>query len=78
MRQRPTTIPVVAAFLFVATAIAAIFGVSWLFQNAFLNCLWELNKPAERAFRARAKTSGLSLMLLSFGFFGSGVGMLRR
>ena len=78
MRQRPTTIPVVAAFLFVAAGIAVIVGVSLLFQNAVSERLWELNKPAEAVFRRHAKIFGLLLLLLSAGTLSSGVGMLRR
>ena len=78
MRQRPTTIPVVAAFLFVAAGIAVIVGVSLLFQNAVSERLWELNKPAEAVFRRHAKIFGLLLLLLSAGTLSSGVAMLRR
>jgi hypothetical protein len=38
---------VVAAFLFVPAAIAAIVGVSLLCQSAFSDHLWELKKPAD-------------------------------
>jgi hypothetical protein len=76
--QRPRTIPVVAAFLFIATAIAAIVGVSLLCQSPFLDGLWELNKPAERAFRAHSTVFGLFLLLLSAGTLISGVGLLLR
>ena len=78
MKTRPITIPVVAAFLFVASGIAVIIGVSLLFQNALLDRLWELNKPAEAVFRRHAKIFGLFLLLLSVGTLLSGVGMLRR
>jgi hypothetical protein len=78
VRQRPTTIPVVAAFLFVAAGIAVLVGVSLLFQNAVSDRLWELNKPAEAVFRRHAKIFGLFLLLLSASTLFSGVGMLRR
>jgi hypothetical protein len=52
MEQRPRTVPMVAAFLFAATAIAAVAGVSLLWPNALLDRLWELNKPGAAAFRA--------------------------
>ena len=78
MRQRPTTIPVVAAFLFAATGIAAIVGVSLLFQNELLDRLWELNKPAEHAFRAHRRVFAIFLLLLSAGTLCSGVCLLRR
>jgi len=54
-----------------------IVGVSLLFQNALLDRLWELNKPAETVFRRHAKIFGLFLLLLSAIMLLSGVGMLR-
>jgi hypothetical protein len=78
MRKRPITIPVVAAFLFVATGIAVMVGTSLLFQNALLDRLWELNQPAEAVFRRHAKIFGLLLLLLSVGTLFTGVGMIRR
>jgi len=78
MRQRPTTIPVVAVFLFAAAGIAAIVGISLLFQNAVLDRLWELNKPAKAVFERHAKIFGLLLLLLSAGTLFSGVGLFRR
>jgi hypothetical protein len=40
------------SFLFNATGIAFIVGTSLLFPNPLMERLWELNKPAEPAFRA--------------------------
>jgi hypothetical protein len=78
MSQRPTTIPVVAAFLFLAAGMAMIVGVALLFRNAVLDRLWELNKPAEAVFHRHSKIFGLFLLLLSAGTLVSGVGILRR
>jgi hypothetical protein len=78
MDQRPTTIPIVAAFLFAATAIAAIVGVSLLFPNPWLDQLWALNKHAEAGFRAIGRISGILLLLLGAGTFACAVGLLRR
>ena len=43
--QRPRTIPIVAAFLFAATGIAAVVGMSLLFPNRFLDQLG--NRPGD-------------------------------
>jgi len=40
----------VAAFLFVATVIAAVVGISLLFPNRLMDRLWELNKPGAALF----------------------------
>ena len=78
MDQRPAAIPIVAAFLFAATAIAVIVGVSLLFPNPWLDQLWTLNKPAEAGFRAFGRISGVLLMLLGAGTFACAVGLLLR
>jgi hypothetical protein len=78
MNQRPRTIWVVATFLFAATAIAVIVSVSLLSRCPFLDRLWELNSPAEGAFRAHSTVFGLLLLLLSASTFASGVGLLRQ
>jgi lysylphosphatidylglycerol synthetase-like protein (DUF2156 family) len=78
MENRPKAIPVVAAFLFAATAIAAIVGVSLLFPNALLDQLWELNRPGEALFRALGRISGVFLLALGAGMCAAGVGLLRR
>jgi hypothetical protein len=69
----------VAAFLFAATAIAAVVGVSLLWPNALLDRLWELNKPGAAAFRALGRrTSGTALLLLGAGTLAAGIGLLER
>ena len=78
MDQRPRTIPIVAAFLFAATGVAAIVGVSLLFPNRLLDQLWQLNKPAEAAFRRLGSLSGVFLLLLAVGTFACGVALLQR
>src|ERR1019366_6045683 len=68
MAQRPRTVPVVAAFLFAATAIAAVAGVSLIWPNALLDRLCALNKPGAAAFRGLGgRISGTALLLLGAG-----------
>jgi len=76
--QRPKTVPIVATFLFAATAIAVVVGASLFFPNRLLDRLWELNKPGEVAFRALGKTAGILLLLLGAGTFAAAVGLLQR
>ena len=74
MNQRPGSIPIVAAFLFAATVIAGTVGVSLLGKSPFFERLWELNKPAERAFRAHSTVFGILLLVRSAAALASGVG----
>ncbi|SRR5713101_219034 len=77
MEQRPKTVLIVAAFLFAATAIAAVVATSLLFPNKFLDQLWDLNKAGAAAFRALGKISGVLLLMLGVGIFAAGLGLLR-
>ena len=74
--MRPRTVPIVAGFLFAATAIAAVVGVSLLFPNPLLDRLWELNKPGAAAFRAMGRAAGLLLLALAVGTAAAGRGLL--
>jgi hypothetical protein len=78
MSQRPGSISVVAAFLFAATVIAATVGVSLLGKSPLFERLWELIKPAERAFRAHSTVFGILRLVLSAAALASGVGLLQR
>src|SRR5579863_7830571 len=78
MDHRPKTVPIVAAFLFAATAIAAVVGASLPFPNTLSDRLWELNKPAAASFRAVGMISGILLLLLGVGTFAAAVGLLHR
>ena len=56
IERRPRAVPVVAAFLFVATVIAAVVGMSLLFPNRLMDRLGELNKPgAALVYRAKVR-----------------------
>jgi hypothetical protein len=73
---RPKTVSIVAAFLFAATAIAAVVGVSLLWPNPLLDRLWDLNKPGAAAFRAMGWVSGVLMLTLGAGTAAAGLGML--
>lgn len=78
MTHRPITISVLAAFLFVATAMAVATGTSLLFPNPFWKRLWDLNRPAYADFERFGKTSGVCLLALAVGTAAAGVGLLYR
>ena len=73
---RPKAVIIIATFLFVATGIAFIVGASLLLPNPLIDRLWELNKPAEAAFRALGRVSGVPLLFLGVGTFAAGRGLL--
>ena len=74
---RPKTIPVVAAFLFVATAIATVVATSLLFPGPLLDWLWKFNPPASAAFHAMGRMAGVLLLALGVGTCAAGAGLLR-
>src|SRR5258708_1904862 len=76
--RRPKTVPVVAAFLFGATGIAAVVGTSLIFSSTLLDRLWELNKPGAAALHALGKISGVLLFALGIGTAAAAVGLLHR
>ena len=77
MEPKPKAVTVVATFLFVATGIALVVGVSLLFPNPMMDRLWELNKQGALAFRAVGRISGVPLLLLGIGTFFAAKGLLR-
>jgi uncharacterized membrane protein (DUF2068 family) len=78
MDQRPRAVPIVAAFLFAVTVIAAIVGISLLFPNRLMDRLWELNKPGAALFRAMGRISGVFLLALGVATAAAARGLLRR
>jgi hypothetical protein len=78
MDHRPKTVPIVAAFLFFATAIAVVAGVSLLFPNPLMDRLWTLNKPGEATFRSLGRVTGLPLLLIGAATCAAGVGLVQR
>lgn len=66
-RYRPGTIPIVSAFLFFATVIASVVGVSLLFPNHLLDRLWTLNPEGAILFHSIGPVSGVLLLVLAAG-----------
>jgi cytochrome c biogenesis protein CcdA len=77
-QARPKTVPIVAIFLFVATAIAAVVGTSLLFPNSLLDRLWDLNRPAAVVFQALGRIAGVLLLVLGLGIAAAATGLLHR
>jgi hypothetical protein len=75
--DRPLPVTIVAIFLFLATAIAAVVGISLLFPNPLLDHLWELNRQGAALFHSIGRVSGLFLLVLGCGTLAAGFGMLR-
>jgi len=76
MKGKPTAVLVVVVFLFLAAAIALLVGASLLFPNPTMDWLWQLNRPAEKAFRALGPASGILLLLLGIALFRAATGLL--
>ena len=76
--RRPVSVPIVSAFLFFATAVAAVVGLSVLSPNPLLDRLWELNPAGAALFHSLGRISGLLLLALGGGTLAAGFGLLRR
>jgi len=75
-RYRPGTILVVSAFLFFATVIAFVVGVSLLFPNRLLDRLWKLNPEGAVLFHSIGPVSGVLLLVLALGPLAAARGLL--
>ena len=75
--RRPAAVTVIAVFLFLATLIAAIVGLSLLFPNPLLDRLWELNKQGAALFHSIGRISGFFLLALSCSTFAAARAMLQ-
>jgi hypothetical protein len=75
-RNRPGTIPIISAFLFFATIIASVVGVSLLFPNRLLDQLWKLNPEGAVLFHSFGPVSGVLLLVLAVGTFAAARGLL--
>jgi len=75
-RHRPATILIVAAFLFFATVIASVVGVSLLFPNRLLDQLWKLNPEGAVLFHFIGPVSGVFLLVLAVGTLAAARGLL--
>jgi hypothetical protein len=73
--HRPGTVPVVAAFLFFATVIASVVGVSLLFPNRLLDRLWKLNPEGAVLFHSIGPVSGVFLLALAVGTLAAARGL---
>ena len=70
-------VPVIAAFLFAATAIAGVVGVSLLFPNRLLERLWKLNPAGAVFFHSIGPVSGVFLLALGAAMLAAARGLLR-
>ena len=75
---RPRTVPIVATFLFGATVIATVVGVSLLFPNRLLDYLWKLNPEGAALFHSIGPISGVFLLVLGVGTWAAARGLLKR
>ena len=75
-QSRSKAIPIVAAFLFAATVIATVVGVSLLFPNRLLDRLWKLNPEGAVLFHSIGSVSGVFLLALAVGTFAAARGLL--
>ena len=78
VEPRPRAVAVIAGFLFFATGIAFVVGVSLLFASPVMAWMWKLNPPAEAAFRAVGRGPGVLLLLLGLGTLAAANGLLQR
>jgi hypothetical protein len=77
MPSRPIAVAIVAAFFFLASAIAVVVGASLLFPNPAFDRLWEFNRPGAELFHSIGRGSGLFLLALACGTFSAAIGLLR-
>ena len=77
MESRPKAVPVIACFLFAASAIAAVVSASIFFPGRLLDWLWQFNRPGEAAFRAFGKFAAVFLLLVGAAAASAAVGLLR-
>ena len=76
VRNRPGTIPIIAAFLFFATVLASVVGVSLLFPNRLLDLLLKLNPAGAVLFHSIGPVSGVFLLVLAVGTLVAARGLL--
>ncbi len=69
VEPRPKSVVIVAAFLFAATGLAAIVGLSLLFPNPLMDRLWELNRPGQALFQRMGRGSGVLLLAVGAATF---------
>ncbi|HXA84160.1 MAG TPA: hypothetical protein VNZ47_03730, partial [Candidatus Dormibacteraeota bacterium] len=76
-RVRPKTVLVIASFLFFASFIASVVGVSLLFPNRLLDRLWKLNPEGAVLFHSIGPISGVFLIALAVAILAAARNLLR-
>lgn len=76
--RKPIVVSVIAAFLFAATLIALVVGLTLIFPGTPADRVWELNKPAYEHFRTFGRASGISLVILGLITAGTAMGLIHR
>ena len=76
--RRPIALAIVTAFLWAATLIAVIVGISLLFPGTPLDRMWALNQPAYAAFQGMGRLSGILLLFLGSVTAAGARGLLQR
>ena len=72
------TVPVVAAFSGLATALSLLIGISLLISGTLPDRVWSLNPRARVVFTAHAKPFGALLLIVALVAATTGIGLLRR
>ena len=76
--RRPAAVAVVAAFLFAATAMAALVGISLVFPGRMLRILSALNPRGMAVFGSIGHVSGVLMLVLALVTAAGAIGLLRR
>jgi hypothetical protein len=76
-RAQPKTVLVIASFLFFASLIASVVGVSLLFPNRLLDRLWKLNPEGAVLFHSIGRISGVFLIALAVAILAAARDLLR-
>ncbi len=75
---RPAIVSVVAAFSWLATALALLIGSSLLMSGTLPDPVWNLNPRAHVIFSAHAKPFGALLLIVALVAATTAIGLLRR
>jgi hypothetical protein len=75
---RPKAVVVVAAFLFLSTAISGVTAISLLFPNPRWHWMWDLNRPAYVEFAKLRPVPGILLLAVGIVTAFAAAGLLRR
>jgi hypothetical protein len=75
-QRRPAAIAVVAGFLLLASALAAMTGISLLFPGSHLDAIWRLNPSARIAFQRLDKLIAIFLLAIALGTGAAAAGLM--